>query len=247
LQETVQKTLGHVLQLVTLTLKKAPNHGNTIDASQRPPKLVVANTHLFFHNWAGHIRVMQLLVSCHKLDLYRRTQDGGKKYPFVFCGDFNSAVVSGGVRLLLQRSVPPTHGRTWKHLHSFQWRKEEQEEKQDDGAASSPSSNMTVPISNDKLQSPPTLALPDTFPTLCSGYRDLPPFTHYIQGFVGTLDYILASESSSEEPFGFRPKRWAPMPSARQVKQYVALPNEGMPSDHLCLVCDLEYTFSNNK
>jgi hypothetical protein len=55
------------------------------------------------------------------------------------------------------------------------------------------------------------------------------------------LDYIFASEPSVQEPFGFRPIGEAPMPPEELVKQYVAMPNKVMPSDHVALVCDFEW------
>jgi hypothetical protein len=88
---------------------------------------------------------------------------------------------------------------------------------------------------------PPAVVLPSCFPTLVSGCLNLPSFTNYATDFVETLDYIFASEPSMQEPFGFRPKGEAPMPPEELVKQYVAMPNKVMPSDHVALVCDFEW------
>ncbi len=55
------------------------------------------------------------------------------------------------------------------------------------------------------------------------------------------MDYVLASEPSEDEPFGFKQIRSAPMPTEEDIKKYVAMPNECMPSDHVAIICDLEW------
>ena len=87
----------------------------------------------------------------------------------------------------------------------------------------------------------PAILLPSCFPNLVYGCLNVPCFTNYAVDFVETLDYVFASTPSYQEPFGFRPKGEAPMPSAEMVKQYVAMPNEVMPSDHVAVVCDFEW------
>ena len=59
--------------------------------------------------------------------------------------------------------------------------------------------------------------------------------------FVETLDYCFASLPSQREPFGFQPIGEAPMLTEEMVKDYVAMPNTSMPSDHLAVVCDFEW------
>jgi len=93
---------------------------------------------------------------------------------------------------------------------------------------------------NDRVCAP-TTSLPDSFPTLCSGYGELPLFSHYITQFQETLDYIFASQPSERDYYGFATKTWAPMPSRSDVAQYGGMPNEFMPSDHVSLVCDLAF------
>ena len=69
----------------------------------------------------------------------------------------------------------------------------------------------------------------------------MPEFTNYAIDFIDTLDYILASEVSTIEPFGFRQKRSAPMPRVDDITKYTAMPNQFMPSDHVSVACDLEW------
>jgi hypothetical protein len=85
----------------------------------------------------------------------------------------------------------------------------------------------------------PHLELPAHFPDLFSGYSNVPEFTNYAIDFAESLDYILLSEASPTEPYGFSSLAYAPVLKARDMKRYVAMPNETMPSDHISLVCDV--------
>jgi 2',5'-phosphodiesterase len=213
LRSIVTEKLGHVVQIATLTLKGAP-----------AKKLVVSNTHLFFHSMGHHIRLLQLFVICHALEKERQGR------PLLFCGDFNSTPHSGGVRLLLERIVAPDHHSAWKHLDTFSW------EEQDHGEATEGATGMSGSIT----RTPPTISLPDSFPLLQSGYAEFPAFTHFITDFCGTLDYILSSQPSETEPYGLVREKSAPMPSKDEIEKHVAMPGKCWPSDHVSLVCDFK-------
>ncbi len=88
---------------------------------------------------------------------------------------------------------------------------------------------------------PPPIELPASFPVLASGCLSIPKFTNYAVDFVETLDYCFASLPSQSETFGFQPIGEAPMLTEEMVKDYVAMPNASMPSDHLAVVCDFEW------
>jgi hypothetical protein len=91
----------------------------------------------------------------------------------------------------------------------------------------------------------PCIQLPENIPKFISGYPQLPAFTNYATDFCETLDYILASGPNDEQPIGFEAlDKAAPCPSSREMKDYIAMPNEFMPSDHVSLVCDLQWTRS---
>lgn len=206
LNEMLRERLGHVLQTVTLTVRD----------NQR--QIVVGNTHLFFHPMASHVRLLQLFVCLHQVEIERHGM-----FPVVFCGDLNSSPTSGAAKLLFDRVVPPSsgmtdQGTTWKHLHSFTWDREFKNPR--------PSNPST----------PPTIRLPHSFPILCSGYPELPEFTHYLQRFAAALDYIMVSQDT------LKPVAWAAMPSEDVLKENVAMPSVVLPSDHIALVCDLEWS-----
>jgi mRNA deadenylase 3'-5' endonuclease subunit Ccr4 len=206
LRKVVEQRTGHVLQVASLTLKDP--------SDLMPPKLTLANTHLFYHPMGGHIRLMQMYVVCHHLEKCRK----GK--PLLFCGDLNSTADSGAVHLMMHRTVPADH-HAWENLNTYCW---DQQDKAADG----------------KL-TPITISLPDSFPVFCSGYQELPPFTHYIREFSGTLDYIWASQVSESESFGMSSQAYAPTLTEEEVTRDVAMPSKVLPSDHVSLVCDLEF------
>jgi mRNA deadenylase 3'-5' endonuclease subunit Ccr4 len=91
------------------------------------------------------------------------------------------------------------------------------------------------------VASAPSIVLPDTFPQLLSGCETMPEFTNFAVDFVDTLDYILASELSKGETYGFSLTKSACMPTLDDVKKFVAMPNEFMPSDHVSLVADFAW------
>jgi hypothetical protein len=71
--------------------------------------------------------------------------------------------------------------------------------------------------------SAPKIELPNSFPILVSGCEEMPKFTNFAVDFVDTLDYIIGSQASKSQVFGFSPKRSARMPTTEEVKQFVAM------------------------
>jgi len=62
-----------------------------------------------------------------------------------------------------------------------------------------------------------------------------PQFTNYTEGFKGCLDYI------TFEPEGLRCAGVGEFPSEGILKRELALPNSDLPSDHLPVMCRLEF------
>jgi 2',5'-phosphodiesterase len=178
--------------------------------------LLVANTHLFYHPMASHIRILQCLASAHQLAV----EQGPEKKPFLFCGDFNTSLENCGV-LLMKKRVPKNHRDNREHLNRFRWGGDSQQQ--------------DVKFDDDF----PEIRLPDSFPNLATGYPDYPEFTHYIIGFHATLDHILMSSRTLSAEL--RPLRQAAMPSIEQVTRHKAMPSPCFPSDHVSIVCDLEW------
>jgi len=276
LRKVTMEKIGQVLQIAKLKFK----HPND-DDGEHIENIVVANTHLFYHPKADHIRAMQAYVVCKKIDEVRRPkvrddigcattssnphsqEDYDHCYPIIICGDLNSDPLSGASQLLFTRSVGPAHHDCWKYLNEYQWEmgntdyltkhqyigndvgatdlayeeekfcdaRQDKANGDNDGINSNPNQSIT----------PPSLTLPESFPNLVSGCKEMPKFTNYAVDFIDTLDYILASEPDEMGNHGLIPKRSARMPTADEVKQFIAMPNEFMPSDHVSIVCDFEW------
>ena len=268
LRKVTMEKIGQVVQIATLRLKNSSNIGDESSSCEKssitkPSHCVVANTHLFYHPLADHIRAIQVYAVCKKVDEIRRrklsssSSQSPPPSPFLLCGDLNSDPLSGAAQLLFTRIIRPEHHDCWKNLYNYKWdccqndfmvehgyignevgvtELKCEEEVYDDVQEEEKDGATGLPL-------PPTISLPPTFPNLVSGCSEMPKFTNYAVDFVDTLDYIIASETSELEPFGFGQKRSAPMPVAEDVTKYVAMPNEVMPSDHVSVVCDLEWKY----
>jgi mRNA deadenylase 3'-5' endonuclease subunit Ccr4 len=203
----IEDKLGHVLQVAHLK-----------DLDGNP--LLVANTHLFYHPDAAHIRTLQCFAIAHQLSV----EQGDEKAPFILCGDFNSELWNCGA-LLVRRSTPMNFSITgyadWrKSLNTFVWDE-------------TPAVN-SEDVYNDDF---PALWLPKSFPDVISGYPDYPELTHCVVGFQATLDHILLSSSTPQA--SLTPVRQAPVPSLDEVVQDVAMPSVKFPSDHMSVLSDV--------
>lgn len=65
-----------------------------------------------------------------------------------------------------------------------------------------------------------------------------PEYTNYTQNFNGCLDYIFYSKNN------LKVTDVVPMPNHEHVTAQVALPNDYFPSDHVALVCTLQWKIS---
>ena len=237
---TCEKT-GQILQVVTLTLRtdKSIQSKDFDNDNREPIQLLLANTHLFYHPMADHVRAIQTFVVCKKLDemrhKYSSTPTISSPLPLVLCGDLNSDPLSGAMQLLFHRHIPQNHD-CWNHLDDYSWEINNETNHNIVDKVDSNFSSVTDPSFK-----PPSIALPKCFPNLLSGYSNIPKFTNYVKGFVETLDYIFVSEVSDTDHFGFQPISSAPMPSEDDVKPYIAMPNEFMPSDHVSVICDIQW------
>eukprot|EP00547_Thalassionema_nitzschioides_P001745 CAMPEP_0194216212 /NCGR_PEP_ID=MMETSP0156-20130528/18538_1 /TAXON_ID=33649 /ORGANISM="Thalassionema nitzschioides, Strain L26-B" /LENGTH=530 /DNA_ID=CAMNT_0038944927 /DNA_START=389 /DNA_END=1981 /DNA_ORIENTATION=- len=191
--------LGQILQCVQLVSRSNPSK-----------KLIVANTHLYYHPEGDHIRALQTYGLCQKLE---ELQSGDLSIPIFLCGDLNSDPESGASQLLRHGRIDVTAD-VWENLLSHPKPRISKRKSSIEGN----DSELNIV--------PPTLIVPLTFPRLRpSGH---PTFTHSIPQFTGVLDYILSSSSLSCAAT-------APMPT---VAKY--MPNDGMPSDHISLVAEYE-------
>ncbi|KAG7365084.1 endonuclease/exonuclease/phosphatase family protein [Nitzschia inconspicua] len=210
LKSVIQHQLGHILQVAHLRDK-------------RGYQLLVANTHLFYHPAASHIRALQCFAIAYKLSEEQR--DMGD-VPFILCGDFNSEIWNCP-RLFTQHQTQqnfciPEVTDWQKDLNTFNFFKDNEE-----------------PCSPEFHNDFPSLQLPKNFPEIISGYPEYPELTHYVLGFQATLDHILMTRSSSQG--SLTPFRQAPIPSLDSITRDVAMPSKRFPSDQISLVSDISW------
>jgi len=246
LRRITEEKIGQVLQIAELRLI-AP-------LADQADRVLVGNTHLFYHPLADHVRAMQAYMISRQMEIERYRN--GTPCPLIICGDFNSNPLSGAVQLLLQKKVGPENHDVWKNLHTYEWGMGDEEFLMDHGYIGN-TVDSGVPlyeeeafedalesfdgIDDSKAGAVPLICLPPIFPDLVPGYSDCPEFTNFSVDFLETLDYIFVSVPSPTDAFGLLPVRAAQLPNSSEMKPFVAMPNEYMPSDHVSLLCDLEW------
>ncbi|RVE72565.1 hypothetical protein OJAV_G00039790 [Oryzias javanicus] len=106
--ELLQKISGNVA-LKEKVLRRSTSLQVTVlgDRIRTDRKLIVANTHLYWHPKGGNVRLVQVGVALQHLSHVIDTVAPGA--PLLFCGDFNSMPDSGLFQLLSEGPVPEQH------------------------------------------------------------------------------------------------------------------------------------------
>lgn len=239
LKEIIENKLGHILQMVSLPLRRNEDEAKS---NSIPDRVLVANTHLFYHPLGAHIRLMQMYAICRQFERFQIAESSS--YPMILCGDMNSSLRRAAGYLLVNRHVLPDHTQIREHFNTFEWK--ERNSAMNNGEHCN---EQEMRIEHDEEDSSdadwedfPPIELPLHFPTFLPGYPNEPEFTHYLDSFAGSLDHIFVSQSSEHNMFGLSPFRCAPMPSVADVTEDVAMPSAKLPSDHVSLVADLTWT-----
>ena len=242
LKDVISNKLGHILQMVSLPLKQDRTKSKP---TTLPDRIIVGNTHLFYHPLGAHIRLMQMYAICHQFERFQLEESAS--HPLILCGDMNSSLRRAAGYLLVNRQVKSDHAQIREHYNTFQWldtknellnendfsRENRNEHTEEDGE------------SNEDWDDFPSIELPEHFPSFTPGYPKEPKFTHYLDNFAGSLDHIFVSKSSKNSHFGLTPVAWASMPNVADVTEHVAMPSVNLPSDHISLVADFVLTDSS--
>lgn len=204
--------------------------------------LVVANTHLFYHPNARHIRLLQvmcLLQLLHEKREMHRSPDGSLPR-VVIAGDLNCLPDTGAIRLLRTGEVASDHP-DWKMADVFKWGDRDDEpavlELEDTSAPSGiqagDDGETIEPLPSDQLQPGMGVSLKSPLGPMTDAYADNPPaFTNFINGFNGTLDYIFTAGNLKS----VQTLRGC---TETELEPYGGLPNQIYPSDHLSIAADL--------
>lgn len=239
LKDVIENKLGHILQMVSLPLRRGENEWKS---KSIPDRLLVANTHLFYHPRGAHIRLMQMYAICRQFERFQLEESSS--YPMILCGDMNSSLRRAAGYLLLNRQVLSCHTQLRLHFNTFEWidRKKDCADEYNDQEMGTEHGEEGDDMCNDEWRDFPPIELPEHFPSFLSGYPQEPKFTHYLDSFASTLDHIFVSQSSEHNAFGLTPVQCAPMPSVADVTEDVAMPSAKLPSDHISLVADLTWS-----
>lgn len=215
--------------------------------------LVIANTHLFFHPLARHVRTLQVMCLLHAAQELRqkhRAADGTLP-EFIVAGDLNAAPNTAPVQLILEGVIESTHA-DWDYAFQFSWGKESAEEAVDLEAGNnkdeptvepdakrqrhhlSDCAAQMEPLPADECQPGKGVSIQSATGALCNAYGDHPlPFTNYVHEFVETLDWIFHTK-------GLKSCRVLSGPSHSDLKPNGGLPCSLYPSDHIAIAADIE-------
>ena len=199
--------------------------------------VLIANTHLFFHPFGGHIRILQGLCLMRKLEEMRHTLAiPGQPLPaIIVCGDFNSRPDSGSFKVMDSGAIEADHV-DWQYGKSYRYECYGQVnsetptdgEEVDEAAVSSVESTAELA---------PVRGI-DLVHGLRIGHvpSEIPELTHATASFRSTLDYIFFSSDSVESIEGPETGSSIPQLTHAEVDRMGGLPFEHYGSDHV-LVC----------
>ena len=199
--------------------------------------VIIANTHLFFHPFGGHIRILQGLSLMRKLEELRRSIAGeGKALPAVIvCGDFNSRPDSGSFKVMDSGSIEAEHI-DWQYGKSYRYevytKSEEATEtpsgEEDEAATATLTSTAELqPVKGIDLNHGMQIG---HVPSL------IPELTHATASFRSTLDYIFFTKDSVDVVEGPGTGSSLPQFTNEEADRMGGLPFDYYGSDHV-LVC----------
>ncbi|EPY26544.1 hypothetical protein AGDE_11217 [Angomonas deanei] len=207
-------------------------------------RLVVGNTHLFFHANACHIRLVQAYIYLDALNRMATKESATSRLPIVMCGDCNCTHSTGAYRLFTTGQVEKIH-HSWEKGKLFFWGCDRQlgysgetlesvavsEAISEEAAATKKRVvEERAPLETCFSQSlVAKLRLTDAY------FRMDPslPWTNYTLSFKEVVDYIMFSGDNLDVT------QTIPIPSEAELSEQYALPNKNYPSDHVALIADL--------
>lgn len=225
-------------------------------------RIVVANTHLFYHPQARHVRLLQAYCLLQQVqEMRERHAVVGSKGPdgcgaspslprVVLCGDLNCLPETAVLQLLLKGHVA-SDNLDWEHAMEFTWGRDGEEaewsneEDSPDGAAL----GATCTAGDSGVDDDELTALPETEWQPGIGIKlanpvgvlknanertEPLPFTNYVKGFKAVLDYIMISGE------GLRVVGTLPGVTEEDLQPEGGLPSALYPSDHLAIAADIQ-------
>eukprot|EP00796_Vickermania_ingenoplastis_P007257 gene7257-5104_t len=212
-------------------------------------RLVVGNTHLFFHADACHLRLLQGFMHLHHLSEVAcqptpAGQEGVPPDPVVFCGDCNCTHATGAYALFTTGRVGAEH-RSWAKGKRFWWGCDKKlgDDMCGEGEAGAAADEDEVAASRPAPPPPPfgekffatTLTAPLALADAYAACPEPLPWTNYAKNFKEVVDYILYT------PEQMKVVQAVPIPPESELNRNCALPNDKYASDHVALIADLQF------
>lgn len=190
--------------------------------------LIVANTHLYFHPDADHIRLLQMALNMKYVEfVYSQMKTkhnlNDDDLTIIFCGDFNSVPECGIYQLMTQKLVN-------EDCIDFRSSKLKNEEKLFDLFHSF---DFFV-VDKEEAVTGVTLRQPFDFKSAYNPVCDL-KYTNFTPLFSALIDYIFY------KPSNLKVVQVIPPPTIAELEAFTAIPSAVAPSDHIALIADLEW------
>ena len=233
------RNLGHILRKVSTAAQFALFEAV---GGVEEKRVLVVNTHLYFHPGASHVRSLSVAAMlAHAKDLLRAR--GQENWSVLVCGDLNSEPDTAVIEILAKGSVSADHYE-WRDCAKFAWK-----DKDDDNQGFEMDEDLKYEL-NAHENAPEACAgfdLGNPFGPLRSSDGLRSAFTNYVKGYIGSLDYIFYQGGE------MRLEGFAPLPQEKdlcrpedlgpggEVVTQGYLPSQSFPSDHVSLVADFSF------
>ena len=197
-------------------------------------EVLVANTHLFFHPFGGHVRILQGVCLMRKLAELRASH--GCLPGIIACGDFNSRPDSGSFQVMNSGNIGSAHS-DWQYGKSFRFDKFDEDE-----------ATGTIDGPIEKVEpSGPTVGIDlkhglaiEHIPSI------IPELTHATASFRSTLDYIFYTKDVFEGIEGEDTGSSIPQLTNAEADRMGGLPFDYYGSDHVLVCGDLSIKSSSS-
>lgn len=253
-QEVITK--HNVILLAFLKSKEMPDH-----------YLLVATTHLYYHPKGDHVRLVQVAIVMNflktKLNAYRKVVSSKAKIAALICGDFNSCPCIGAYEYVLSGKISKQHADWMAYkltdIPKCNCEKERQKMREESSSDSDTETDPDVTTDHDgdrigflpvsATATPNFVRIPKRRLSTVDDFKGIDlehqfhfenasgtkHFTNYTLGYSGVLDYIFIDSDHLRVNFIL------PLPTEREVAEFVALPSVYFPSDHVSLVANLQW------
>jgi 2',5'-phosphodiesterase len=215
-------------------------HAKTIGDSR---DVLIANTHLFFHPFGGHLRILQGVCLMRKLAEMRDALTvRGKPLPaIIVCGDFNSRPDSGSFKIMRSGAIEADHI-DWQYGKSFRYECYGQNTSSSDPPVSSEEDEAATATIPSTAELPPVKGIDLKHPLQIQHVPStIPELTHATASFRSTLDYIFFSGDSIEAVEGVGTGSSLPHLTHAEVDRMGGLPFDYYGSDHVLVCGDVRF------